>query len=58
MVDDAVTAEDLDEEDDGGDEAADNKLVEEIGGAAMAVAMVQISGLEMAGSNRHRAQGS
>jgi hypothetical protein len=45
-ADDAVTAEDLDKEDDGGDEAADNELVEEIGGAAMAAAMAQISGLE------------
>ena len=40
-VNNAITAEDLDEEDDAGDEA-DDELVEEIGGAAMA----EISGLE------------
>ena len=44
-VDDAITAEDLDEEDDAGEEA-DDKLVEEIGGAAMAAAMAEILGLE------------
>ena len=40
-VNDAITAEDLDEEDDAGDEA-DDELVEEIGGAVMA----EILGLE------------
>ena len=43
---DTVTAEDLEEEDDSDDEIADEGLVEEIG-AAMAVAMAQISGLEL-----------
>ena len=44
-VDDVITAEDLDEEDDTGDEA--DKLVEEIGGAAIAAATAEISGLEL-----------
>ena len=45
-VNDAITAEDLDEEDEAGDEA-DDELVEEIGGAVMAAVMAQISGLEL-----------
>ena len=43
---DTITAEDLEEEDDGDDEISDEGLVEEIGGAAMAAAMAEILGLE------------